>query len=89
VQAAPWLKHGVESCSAAPLAQCLKLILQVEAGGEPIEIRRRGRVVARLTPPCPRAGPSRLPWENLRITGELLTEPDESVLVEGEFEAVR
>jgi prevent-host-death family protein len=70
-------------------AQCLKLIRQVEADGEPIEIRRRGRVVARLMPPCSREGPSRPPWENLRGTGELLAEPDESVMVEGEFEAAQ
>jgi len=31
-------------------AHCLELIRQVEAGGEEVQIRRRSRVVARLSP---------------------------------------
>jgi len=70
-------------------ASCLKLIRRVEIGGEPVDIKRRGKVVARLTPaptpgkPIPRA------WEVLRGSGELKAEPEESVIDEREFEASR
>jgi hypothetical protein len=54
-----------------------------------VDIKRRGKVVARLAPP-PVAGESRRkPWERLRGSGELLADPGESVLAEGEFEAGR
>jgi len=70
-------------------ATCLELIRRVETGGEPVDIKRRGRVVARLAPP-PRAGAVfRKPWERLRGSGELLAEPGESVLEVGELEADR
>lgn len=70
-------------------ASCLELIRRVEAGGEPVDIKRRGKVVARLAPPpAAEAGP-RKPWEQLRGSGELLAEPHESVLDEHELEASR
>ena len=70
-------------------ASCLELIRGVEAGGKPVDIKRRGKVVARLAPP-PAAGEGpRKPWERLRGSGELLAEPGESVLDEREFEASR
>ncbi|MEZ4302350.1 MAG: type II toxin-antitoxin system prevent-host-death family antitoxin [Polyangiaceae bacterium] len=70
-------------------ANCLELIRRVESGGEPIDIKRRGKVVARLAPP-PRGGEQpRKPWERLRGSGELLAEPGESVIREEEFEASR
>jgi antitoxin (DNA-binding transcriptional repressor) of toxin-antitoxin stability system len=70
-------------------AACLELIRRVEAGGEPVDIKRRGKVVARLAPP-PRAGDvPRRPWQRLLGSGELLAEPGESVLEEGELEADR
>ena len=69
-------------------ASCLELIRQVEAGGEPVDIKRRGRVVARLAPP-PGGEASRKPWERLRGSGRLLAEPGESVLAADDFEAVR
>jgi antitoxin (DNA-binding transcriptional repressor) of toxin-antitoxin stability system len=70
-------------------ANCLELIRRVEAGGEAIDIKRRGRVVARLSPPPPSAEPSKKPWERLRGTGDLLAKPGESVLLHEEFEASR
>jgi antitoxin (DNA-binding transcriptional repressor) of toxin-antitoxin stability system len=70
-------------------ASCLELIRQVEAGGEPVDIKRRGRVVARLAPP-PAAGEApRKPWELLRGSGRLLAEPGESVLAAEDFEAAQ
>lgn len=70
-------------------ATCLELIRRVETGGEPVDIKRRGRVVARLAPPPQAAHPPRRPWERLRGSGELLAEPGESILAAGEFEADR
>ena len=70
-------------------ANCLELIRRVETGGEPIDIKRRGKVVARLAPPPAAAEERRKPWERLRGSGELLAEPGESVLHEQELEASR
>lgn len=70
-------------------ASCLKLIRRVEAGGEAVDIKRRGKVVARLAPPPAVAAAPRKPWERLRGSGELLAEPGESVLDERSFEASR
>lgn len=70
-------------------ATCLELIRRVEGGGEPVDIKRRGKVVARLTPPPPPGKAARKAWENLRGTGELEAEPGESVLDAREFEASR
>jgi antitoxin (DNA-binding transcriptional repressor) of toxin-antitoxin stability system len=70
-------------------ASCLELIRRVEAGGEPVDIKRRGKVVARLTPPAASGTALRKPWETLRGSGELAGEPEESVLDEQAFEAWR
>jgi len=70
-------------------ASCLKLIRRVEAGGEAIDIKRRGKVVARLAPPPAVAEAPCKPWERLLGSGELLADPGESVLDEGAFEASR
>jgi len=69
-------------------ATCLELIRRVETRGEPVDIKRRGKVVARLAPPPAAGEPPRRPWERLLGSGELLTEPGESALDE-EFEASR
>jgi len=70
-------------------ASCLALIRRVEAGEGPVDIKRRGRVVARLAPPPAVGATARKPWERLRGSGELLAEPGESVLDAGDFEASR
>ena len=70
-------------------ASCLELIHRVEAGGEPVDIKRRGRVVARLAPPPVAGEPPRKAWERLRGSGELLAEPGESVLAADDLEAGR
>lgn len=66
---------------------CLQLIRRVEAGGEPVDIKRRGKVVARLTPPPARGKESHRAWEQLRGTGELLAAPGDSVLDASVLEA--
>jgi hypothetical protein len=53
-----------------------------------VDIKRRGKVVARLTPP-PTPGRTPKAWEVLRGSGELKAEPEESVLDGGDFEASR
>ena len=70
-------------------ASCLELIRRVETGGEAVDIKRRGKVVARLAPPPAAGAEPRKPWERLRGSGELLGEPGESVLHERDFEASR
>ncbi|MBI2919712.1 MAG: prevent-host-death protein [Planctomycetes bacterium] len=70
-------------------ASCLKLIRRVETGGEPVDIKRRGKLVARLAPPPTPGKTPPKPWERLRGSGELLAEPGESTLDEREFEASR
>ena len=70
-------------------ASCVALIRRVEVGGEAVNIKRRGRVVARLTPPPAPGRTPRKAWEVLRGSGELRAEPEESVLEEREFEASR
>jgi antitoxin (DNA-binding transcriptional repressor) of toxin-antitoxin stability system len=70
-------------------AHCLDLIRQVEDSGKAITIRRRGKVVARLEPA--RGGSEQgKPWEELRsLGGRTEVMADESVWVEGDFEALR
>lgn len=70
-------------------AKCLKLIRSVENGGPSVDIKRRGKVVARLAPPPATLQRSRKPWEQLHGSGELLASPEESVIHEDDFEASR
>ena len=70
-------------------ASCLALIRRVEAGGSSVDIKRRGKVVARLAPPPAAGAAARKPWERLRGSGELLAEPAESVLHAEDVEATR
>ena len=59
---------------------CLELIRKVESGGEVVEITRHGKTVARLTSHTGGSSPSQRPWENLRGSGVLAVEPEDSVL---------
>jgi len=61
-------------------AHCLELIRQVEVGGEEVQIRRHGKLVARLTPPSRSSPASPPPWEVLHGSGVLRAKPEESVL---------
>jgi prevent-host-death family protein len=69
-------------------AQCLDLIRQVESGGVPVDLVRRGKVVARLVPTADAASGTP-PWERLIGTGRLQAAPGESVLEMGAFDALR
>lgn len=71
--------------------RCLELIRHVERTGEPVVITRRGRTVAQLRRPTTLAqGAAQRPWERLRAAGgRLLAEPEETVLTEEAFEALR
>jgi len=70
-------------------ANCLELIRRVESGAGPVDIKRRGRLVARLTAPPAEGQARRKPWERLQGSGNLLAGPEECVLAEGDFEASR
>ena len=70
-------------------AQCLEWIRQVESGGEVVEITRHGKPVARLTPPAGGISPSQRPWEKLRGSGVLAMKPEDSVLPDRDFDALR
>jgi prevent-host-death family protein len=70
-------------------ARCAELIHQVENSGKPLTITRRGRAVAVLEPIPGPAGAAR-PWEWLHsLGGEVHAAPGESVLRDGDFEAMR
>ena len=69
--------------------KCLQLLKEIEAGGEPIEITRHGKVVARIVPAGPTTASDKKPWERLRGRGRLLARPGEGVLSESDFEAAR
>ena len=70
-------------------ANCLELIRRVESKGEPVDIKRRGRVVARLAPAPAAVNERPKPWELLRGSGELAVDPEQSVLHDEDFEASR
>jgi len=71
--------------------RCLEIIRQVERTGAPVAIMRRGRVVAQLRRPAPTATRKNVaPWERLRAAGgRLLAGPDESMVQDNDFEALR
>ena len=70
---------------------CLDVIRRVEVTGQSVSITRRGKVVARLAPSFAAAQSVDVkPWQQLRaLGGRLLAEPNESVLSEEDFEALR
>lgn len=68
-------------------ARCLDLIRQVEKAGTPLNLVRHGKVVARLVPTVT-AGKGTPTWLRLRGLGKLEADPDESVLVDTDFDAV-
>ena len=67
-------------------AHCLDVIRQVEQGGGPVDLTRRGKIVARLVPTAP-AVQGMAPWLRLRGHGALRAQPDDSVLNAADFEA--
>jgi antitoxin (DNA-binding transcriptional repressor) of toxin-antitoxin stability system len=69
--------------------RCSHIIRDLERDGEVVEIVRDGEIVARLLPATPAVSTETKPWERLRGTGVLLATPEESVLEDRDFEALR
>lgn len=70
---------------------CLDVIRRVESTGQAVAITRRGKVVARIAPSFSSSkGSVKKPWEQLRdLGGRLKASPDESVVSDKDFEALR
>lgn len=68
-------------------AHCLDMIRQVETAGMAVDLLRRGKLVARLVPTTP-ALQGTPAWLRLRGSGVLTASAEESVLPEGDFEAM-
>ena len=67
-------------------AKCLALIDQVHQGGESIVIRKRGRIVARLTG---ESEPENRPWLILRGKSQFARDPYAPVVNEKDIEALK
>lgn len=65
-------------------AKCLKLLDQVNETGVELEITKRGRPVARISPWSHDA-----PWKKLRGKGRFTGDPFAPVLDESEIEALK
>ena len=70
-------------------ARCVEIIRDLERDGEAVEIVRDGEIVARLLPATAVRATEAKPWERLLGTGVLLATPEESVLEDRDFEALR
>ncbi len=70
-------------------AQCLRLIRSVEQRKQPVDIKRRGKLVARLMPPRDEEQEGTCAWERLRGSGTLAGPAGQSVLHDNDFEANR
>lgn len=58
--------------------RCLEIVRRVERTGKPVQITRRGRVVAQLRRPATLESGAARPWEQLRAAGgRLLASPGE------------
>jgi antitoxin (DNA-binding transcriptional repressor) of toxin-antitoxin stability system len=68
-------------------ARCLQVIRDMERDGHPVDVVRRGRIVARIFPATGATGQQ--PWKRLQGSGKLLAGPSESVLDQDDFEAMR
>lgn len=70
--------------------RCLEIVRRVEESGEGVSITRHGRVVAQLEPSSLSASGAIEPWKRLQaLGGKLAAAPGESVVGDGEFEALR
>ncbi|MBL8200130.1 MAG: type II toxin-antitoxin system Phd/YefM family antitoxin [Chromatiales bacterium] len=70
--------------------RCLEIVRRVEKTGKPVTIRRHGKAVAQLEPSPANLTVGMKPWEQLRaLGGKLKAGPGESVLHDGDFEALR
>ena len=68
-------------------AHCLAILRQLEQDRRTVEIRRRGRVIARLMPAEAQEATSAPAWQRLRGSGRLGGSPGDSVLRDDDFEA--
>ena len=68
-------------------AHCLDVIRQVESDGAPVDIVRRGKIVARLVPSAD-AAQGTPAWQRLRGRGALLARAEEAVLGDQDFGAM-
>lgn len=70
--------------------RCLEIVRRVEESGEVVSITRHGRVVAQLEPSPEASSGASEPWKRLQaLGGKLEARPDESVLRDEDFEALR
>lgn len=69
-------------------ARCLEIVREVQRKREPLDITRRGEVVARLLPVIGTPSEMLRPWERLRGSGTLVASAGESVLDDSDFEAM-
>jgi antitoxin (DNA-binding transcriptional repressor) of toxin-antitoxin stability system len=70
--------------------RCLEIIREVEMSGKSVAIKRRGKVVARLQPSSATTRSAGLkPWQRLRGSATSLFGPEESVIEDKDFEALR
>jgi prevent-host-death family protein len=67
-------------------AKCLALIDQVHQGGEPILIRKRGKIVARLTGA---SNPDNRPWYTVRGKSHFAGNPYAPVVNEEDIETLK
>lgn len=70
-------------------ARCLEVIREMERSGDPVEVVRHGKVVARIFPAAESLAPDKQPWKRLHGTGKLLAAPGESVLDDSDFNVTR
>lgn len=66
----------------------LEVIRNIEREQTSVDVERHGRVVARLVPVSSPESRSRA-WTRLRGSGELLSDPEESVLEDRDFESLQ
>jgi prevent-host-death family protein len=70
--------------------RCLEIVREIERTGKPVFITRRGKVVACIHPSADAKADAALkPWERLRGSAECHFGPEESVLRDEDFEALR
>ena len=67
-------------------ARLREIVSEVERDGQVVEVERDGQVVVRIVPASRKSVP---PWEALRGSGVLLSDPEEAVLRDEDFEASR
>ena len=70
-------------------ARCLEVIRDMERDGHPVDVVRRGKLVARIFPATGIQATGKQPWKRLEGSGKLLAGPGESVLDQDDFEAMR